>query len=207
MSVDKIILRALVSTLGAIVALFAFMIIMLVSVYPSTMMEITYDLGMDSSSVRYAERAYKRSNDVYYMAYATEVAIGIDDYKKVESCGCKLIENVGFAQYCNEQDVLAEGIPQMQGSSYEQFIYSQVCVAKYKNGKQEEAVDYAFSLIGNAFPKNNAVVAVVLTAKKNNDMVTLGKIKEKMEQKQGEVSEADKETFDGIFALVSGENG
>ncbi len=207
MSVDKIILRALLSTLGAIVALFAFMIVMLVSVYPSTMMQITYDLGMDSSSVRYAERAYKRSNDVYYIAYATEVAIGLDDYKKIESCGGKLIDHAEFARYCKEQDSLAEEIPQIQGSSYEQFVYSQVCVAKYENGKKEEAVDFAFSLIGNAFPKNNAVVAVVLAAKKNNDTTTMGKIKEKMVQMQGEVAEVDKETFDGIFALVGGENG
>ena len=83
MRADKVILRAFLSTLIAIAALMAFLLITLLCVYPSTMMEITYDLGMNQSSVRNATRAYNRTDDIYYIAYATDVAIESDDYKKL----------------------------------------------------------------------------------------------------------------------------
>ena len=51
MSVDKVILRAALSTLAAILILFAFMILSLTYIFPSTMMGITYDLGMDGASI------------------------------------------------------------------------------------------------------------------------------------------------------------
>ena len=80
MGVDKVILRAFLSTLAAFAILLLFMFAALTLVYPQTMMELTYSMGMESSSIHFAEQSYKRSNDVYYIAYATEVAIGEENY-------------------------------------------------------------------------------------------------------------------------------
>ena len=85
MRVDKVILRAFLSTFTAIILLLAFMLVALIGLYPSTMMEITYDLGMDASSIRYAERAYDWSKDEYFIANAMEMAIGLKDYEKISS--------------------------------------------------------------------------------------------------------------------------
>ena len=76
MRVDKVIFKAFISTLTAIILLFAFMFSVLALAFPSTMMQISYDFGRDKSSIRYARRAYKWFDDTYYMAYAMEVAIG-----------------------------------------------------------------------------------------------------------------------------------
>ncbi|MBQ5930138.1 MAG: hypothetical protein IIX02_05030, partial [Clostridia bacterium] len=65
-----------------------------------------------------------------------------------------------------------------------------------------EAVDRAFALTGNAFPKNNAVVAVLITALQKGDTETVELIKGKMIAMQDKVSEGDKTYFDAILALT-----
>lgn len=199
MGVDKVILRSFLSTLAAIAILFTFMLSALVIVYPQTMMEITYKLGMETPSIWFAEESYKRTDDVGYIAYATEVAIGEGKYEKVEECGERLIADKGFGTYCEEKNTaLGEEVT----SDYEDYVYGQICIALYEQGKHDEAVERAFALTGTAFPKNNAVTAVIVKAKKASDTVTLGKIRVKMEQLQSKLPEGDKEYFEGVFGLV-----
>ena len=52
---------------------------------------------------------------------------------------------------------------------YAQYIYGQVCVSKYNLGKKSEAVQRSIELVGNSFPKNNAMVAMLLTVMKDTD--------------------------------------
>jgi galactose-1-phosphate uridylyltransferase len=59
------------------------MIGLLCLAFPSTMMGLTYNLGMDKSSIYFAECAYSRSDDVYYIAYATEIAIEGESIDKI----------------------------------------------------------------------------------------------------------------------------
>ena len=173
MRVDKVILRAAFSTLAAIFVLFAFMIFALNFLYPSTMMEITYDLGMDSASISCARRAYNRDPAVEYIAFATEVAIGLGDNEEIERCGDLFIDNEEFGEYCREKNESLTGL----SSTYEQYVYGQVCVAKYRLGKVESALNRAFDSVGNAFPKNNAMVALLVTALGANDGEMVERIK------------------------------
>ena len=197
MRADKVILRAFLSTLIAIAALMAFLLITLLCVYPSTMMEITYDLGMNQSSVRNATRAYNRTDDIYYIAYATDVAIESDDYKKIVSCGKRLISDDEFADYCEKKNET------WGAGAYEQYVYGQVCVAEYKGNKKTQAVARAFELNGISFAKNNAVAAVLLVALREKDADTVEMIKGKMEQLQGEdLSAADGQYLAEMLALV-----
>lgn len=201
MSVDKVILRAVLSTLAAIVLLFGFMFTVLVTVYPSTMMEFTYSLGMESSSIRHAERAYKRSDDIYYIAHATQTAIEIEDYEKIDDCGMKLIEDEDFADFCAEKN----NTNGKEAGDYEQYIYGQVCVAKYRCGEKQAAVEYAFSFTEEGeFPNNNAVVAVLITSLRAEDGETVDLIEGKMNERAGTLSEGDKAYFDEILRLITG---
>ena len=94
MRVDKVIARAALSTVAAILLLCAMMIATLCLAFPQTVMKLTYDLGMDGASVKFATIAYERSeNNVYYIAYATEVAIGAEDYENVRSCGKTFVQD------------------------------------------------------------------------------------------------------------------
>ena len=195
MSVDKVILRAFLSTLAAVLILFAFMVGALCLIYPQTMMNITYDMGMESASIFFAEEAYDRSKDGYYIQFATEVAIGEGDKKKINACGESLIKDEEFAELCaDETDPIA----------YEQYIYGQICVAKYEL-KKGDAVARAFELVEETeFPRNNAIVAVLITALGKNDQATVSKIKGKMEERQASISETDSVYFNEVFALING---
>ena len=200
MSVDKVILRAVLSTLAAIVLLFGFMFTVLITVYPSTMMGFTYSLGMETSSIRYAERAYKRSDDVYYIAHATQTAIEIENYKKINSCGMKLIADDEFVAFCAEKNAKNEE----RAGDYEQYIYGQVCVAKYKLGEKQAAVENAFSFTEeNEFPINNAIVAVLITSLRAEDGETVDLIEGKLKERTGTLSESDKAYFDEILRLIA----
>lgn len=192
MGVDKVILRAFLSTLAAIAVLLVFMFSALTIIYPQTMMELTYNMGMESSSIHFAERSYKRSDEVYYIAYATEVAIGDGNNSKIISCAEKLITDEDFDTYCERRDKeINEGKTEEEKvqTSYKQYIYGQYCVATYNKGDKQKAVERAFELIGKEFPYNNAVVALAVTAKGESDTETLDMIKGKMNILQGELDD------------------
>ena len=205
MSVDKIILRAILSTLAAIGILIGFAFVMLVVAFPATTMEMAYDLGMENSCVRNAERAYKRKNDIYFIAYATDVAIGADNYKKTVSCGKKMIVDEEFAGYCAQKDeeyALYAEENDIVGITfdYEQYIYGNVCVAEYKLGDKQTAVIDAFEYT-EGFKKNNAVVAVYYAARGENDQTTVSQIGEKMKQVQKDTFSAEEQAY---YQLVLG---
>ncbi len=200
MRVDKVITRAVLNTLYAIGILFAFMILTLVCVYPSTLMRMTYDLGMDSMSIMFAKSAYNRTDEVYYIAYATEVAIGIDSDKKILSCGERFIADDQFADYCAERNAI---LPDDVQGTYEQYVYGKVCVAEYNLGDKEEAVEKAFDFVGEEFPRNNAVAALLIASLLSEDTETVETIKGKMEQLQvEEMSEDDAIFFGEMLALA-----
>ena len=191
MGVDKVIFRAFISTLLAIVTLLAFMIGALCLAFPSTMMELTYDLGMEKSSIHFAERAYKRSDDVYYIAYATEVAIERESADKIVEDGDKFIQDEDFSVYCDGK-----------GGIYEQYIYGQVVLAKYEKGDKTSAVLTAFEAVKEGFPKNNAVVALIVKALRQNDQETVLRIHGELLKIQESVPDTDSAYFNEILALT-----
>ena len=200
MRVDKVILRAALSTLAAIAALLAVMLLALCFIFPSTMMHITYDLGLDGASIRYAKRAYDYTSDVAFIAFATEVAIGVNDYAQIETCGEELIADEDFNAHCAQKNALIAS-----DGGYEQYVFAQVCVAKYRQGEKTEAIDKAFELVASGFPKNNAVAAVLLTALSQEDSDAVNAVKEKMNQMDASAfSASDREYYDALLALANG---
>ena len=177
MSVEKIIIRSFLSTLAAIVMLLVFMVGMLVAVYPETMMNVSYDLGMEKASVWFAERAYKRHDKIETIAFATAVALEENMYDKILSCGDKMINDNEFADYCQRKD--EENEKKYEGQteileilgSYDQYVYAQVSVAQYKTGDKDGAVTRAVNAVELAsdFPKNNAIVCLLIEADSDGD--------------------------------------
>ncbi len=169
MSIDKIILRAVLSTLAAIGVLLVFMITALCAIFPSTMMGISYNLGMESASIHFAERAYNGSGDVYFIAYATEVAIEQEKTEKTVACGEQFIADEEFDSFCA-----------LKGADYQRFIYGQVCVSQYKNGEKDKAIENAYTFLKGSFPKGNPLSAVLVASLEVNDSATVAKIAEKL---------------------------
>ncbi len=201
MRIDKVILKAVLSTLMAIIVLCGVMLAALVFIYPSTMMNLTYGVGLDEASAWFADRAYKQNDRVYFIAYATEVAIGADDAEGIEKYGGAFIADKGFGEYCAEMDRNTPG--EYISGNYAQYIYGQICVAKYRLDKKTEAVELAFSVNQTSFPENNAVVAVTLAAVQNGgDQDVLGNVLDKMQALKAQQNET--RTFsDEDFAYLN----
>ena len=198
MSVDKVILKAILSTLAAIGILIVFAFVVLVAGFPGTTMEMAYDLGMEKACIRNAKRAYKRTDDVYFIAYATKVSIATDNHDETLYCGKKLIQDDQFAKYCSDTDaenaLLAEQNKINVAFQYEQYIYGRICVAEYALGYTQEAVEDAFAYT-TGFAQNNAVVAVYYAAKGADDNATVSKIGEKLIQVQTETFSAEEKVY------------
>ena len=198
MRVDKVIMRAALSTLTAIIVLFVAMILMLCFLFPWTMMQLTYDLGMDGASVRSAKRAYNMSGEVYYVAFATDVAIGCGDDEKIVECGKMLIADEKFKLYCEEKTTQTAEL----GGVYDQYVYGQVCLAQYRQGDKEGAIATAFSSLDGAFEKNNAVAALLVTALSTKDSDTVDEIQLKMNEMQSQISQENSAYFQEMLTLA-----
>ncbi len=172
MSVDKVIIKAVLSTLAAIGALLVLMISTLCIAFPSTMMGLTYRLGMESASIHFAERAYKNSEDVYFLSYATEVAIEEGKTEKILSLGEKFIAHDGFDVFCAKKGA--------QEDAYRQFIYGRISVAKYDLGDGKSAVDFAYESLNGEFKSNNPLVAVMIAAMGKEDKVIAQTVLDKL---------------------------
>ena len=180
MSVEKIILRSFLSALMAIVILLVFMVGMLVGCFPETMINVSYDMGMEKASVWFAERSYKRHDKIETIAFATTVAIEEGMYAKIISCGDLMIADEEFEEYClskDEENYAKYGDQTINGiaiieilGSYDQYVYAQICVAQYKMGDGEGAVERAKDLTVG-FPRNNALACLFLQASSDGDEV------------------------------------
>lgn len=180
MQLDKVILKAVGSTLAAIFVLLVAMFAACTLFFPSTMMYLTYNLGMEESAVKFAERAYRQNGGVYYIACATEIAIGENDFAAIEKCGEKLIKDRNFKEYCARMDEATADDGDILGS-YAQYIYGHTYSAKYKNGKTGEALEAAFGVCQTGFPRNNAVVALTVVVLRAEDQTSAAEIERRLE--------------------------
>ncbi len=176
MKLDKVIVRTVVNTLCAIAILCVSSALFASFVFPSTMMSLSYKLGNDSGAMKYAHTSYARTSEVAYIAYATEVAFGVDDDEDIVRYGEEFVADEKFDDYCLEVDSKS-GTTQ---GAYRQYVYGRLVVSEYSLGEKDKAFSYAVEAIGNGFVKNNAMVALLFEAMVSNDGVTVEKVVQKM---------------------------
>ena len=183
--------------------------------FPSTMMQVSYNMGLDKMSASFAKTAYDRTSDIYYIVHATEVSIGIDDEGGIIEYGELLVHDDEFSQYCARKNanLPSYGDYQVTGT-YEQYIYSQICISIY-HMDAPRAIQRAFATIGvdesttvmTAFPRQNAVMALYVQACLQEDTQTILGIKGKIEELQADLSETDKAYYDEMLVFMQRENG
>ena len=191
LDMDKVAVKAFLSSLAAIGMLFVFMFCALCALFPSTMMELTYNMGMEASAIRFAERAYKDNDEIYFIAYATEVALEESKNDKIVSCGERFIFDDEFDEYC-----------QIKGGHYREFIIGRVCVEKYKEGDKQGAVSLAYETLNGVFSEGNAMVALLFEVKKNNDAETLLVMKTKIEEIN--LTDLERAYLEKVYAVIGG---
>ncbi len=195
MGVDKIIVRAILSTLAAIGVLLVFLLLSLCLFFPATMMDFSYRLGMEDTSIHFAKRAYKESDDIYYIAYATEVAIAENKTGKILSCGERLLADEGFEAYS-----------QAKGEDYKTFVYGQISVAKYAREDIDGAIELAYESLDGEFPAGNALVAVLAEAIENEDAQAVEAVKAKLQSFTAEtLSFEDAAYLQSVLAYLNSE--
>lgn len=178
MRLDKVVLRTIVSTLCAIALLCGATFAVATWLYPSTMMKIAYELGDDPGAIRYAYRSYERTNELYYVVFAMEVSIGIDDYGEVEFYAERFVQDDEFETYCAEVD----GDRNYSAGTYAKYAYGQLVMAEYEQGKKQEAFDHATESLGGGFAENNAMIALLFTAMEHQDGGTVNAVVAKMQE-------------------------
>lgn len=215
MDVNKIVWKSILTTLVSALVLLILMFGSLCLFFPSTMMQVSYNVGLDKISASFAKTAYDRSKDIYYIAYATDVSIGIQDEEHIVCYGELLVENEAFSEYCAQRNAQTpdDGDYQATGT-YEQYIYRQICIALYRKDASL-AISRAFATLGveegdaklSVFPRQNAVMALYVEARVQQDTETSAKIKGKMEQLQIELSSEDQAYYEEVLAFMQKENG
>ncbi len=175
MKMEKIVRDAVWKTLAAAAVLFALMLITLIAFFPVTMADMTYNLGMDKSSLSFSKRAYKSTKNIYHIGFAFDTAVRLDDEEEIIYCAEKLIDDKKFSTYCKDKTG-------NNPTSYEQYVYGTLCIAVYEQDDKTAAVARAFEYTVG-FPRNNAVIGLAVHASIKNDTQTLGLIKEKLQVK------------------------
>lgn len=197
---DKVIIRTVLSTLCAIAVLCAVAFGLATWLYPSTMMKIAYELGDDPSAIRYAYRSYERTDELYYVAFAMEVAIGVDDYEEIEFYAELFTQDENFSKYCEETDVKRG----YETGTYAKYAYGQLVIAEYANGKKQEAFDHAVASLNGGFSQNNAMVALLFATLEKGDWQTQSLIMVKMQALSETLPDgADKTYLDEILNLLN----
>ncbi|MBR2341629.1 MAG: hypothetical protein IKA72_04405 [Clostridia bacterium] len=178
MKIDKVIVRTIVNTLCAIAILIISALLFASFIFPSTMMGISYKLGNDSGAMKYAYTSYSRTKEVVYIAYATEVAFGVDSDEDIVYYGEQFVADENFDDYCLQIDLQSE----TEQGAYRQYVYGRLVISEYSLNEKDKAFSYALDAIGDKFVKNNALVALLFESMVAGDGVTVDKVVSKMRE-------------------------
>ena len=207
MRLDKIIWRAVWKTLLAAAALIAAMLLLLISLFPHTLMDFTDSLGMDKLSVKFAVTSYERFEKIDYIANGARVALRANLYDEADECIELLIADDGFQAYCDAKDAEAGAL--LPGEGYRNYYYRQLCLAKYLSGEKTGAVDRAVQLTAQSFSVGNPLISVIAQARADGDdgRATMVYVYEKMTVVRAGVYEnysvQDQAEFDRVYATVT----
>lgn len=204
----KIIWNSILTTLVATLLLCGVLLLSCACFFPATMMELSYSLGMDSSAMRYAERAYNRFEAAEYAAFAMEIAADNGLYADTERFAEDLLSCADFEAFARKQDVnYAQGGNESNRSqtTYKQYVYVKLCLAQYRLGKGETAADRAASSLKiGEFPQNNALAALLLYALSDGDAAVVSAVSEKINAvEEGALSAADAAYLSEMKRLAS----
>lgn len=201
LGVNKIIWKSILATLVATLLLCSAAVFACVCFFPPTVMELSYNVGWDRTAMRYAEKSYERFGESYYAAFAMEIAVSEGMDEETEKYAAALVDCKDFNEFCVNGGISGEGF-----GTYRQYAYSTLCLAKYRLGKGEEAVEIAAESLNGKFPPNNSLAAVYLYALKDGETGVAEKAKEKLSAiDEAKLSEADRAYLSNIKNLVAAE--
>jgi hypothetical protein len=181
------------------------MLVALIFAFPSTMMEMTYNFGMNGACAWFAERVYRRSDNVYYLYVALNAAFESDDAEAIDRYGSQMIADENFSAFCAAMDV---EVPIEGGASggYEQYICGIVYAAKYRLGDFAGALSGAVEAVKNTFPKKNALVTLMSAVLQKGNADEIGSVLEQMRGirsgAEGKFSEEEIAYLDSLIDLL-----
>ncbi|MGN1052609.1 MAG: hypothetical protein ACI4SH_04375, partial [Candidatus Scatosoma sp.] len=151
---NKIIWKSILATLVSTLLLCGVLALACVCFFPPTVMEFCYSVGWDKTAMKYAQKSYERFGGSYYAAYAMEIAAELELDEQTEKYAEELISCEDFESFCTGEDARfaananAGDEEQREQGTYRQYVYVNLCLAKYRLSKTAEAVERAAASLG-----------------------------------------------------------
>ena len=165
----KIILKASLITLGALIAAGILIFSLWIIISPQSMATVSEKLGNYNFAVTCANLKFKYSDDTEDLARCVEDSILAKDDEKIVKYGEKLIARDDFDKLCAKRDgelAPADGVEASR--NYKTYILSTLAVSQYREGNLEKAV--ATAERGGTIDCFRKLLIEVVSSKKQADI-------------------------------------
>lgn len=178
----KLIFKTIILTLAVVVILAMSVFGIMSLLAPTTMMDLTFRLGLTQISGDYAYQEYERSHDIYYLARSFIISADAGHNRTAEKRFDLLLERQDFSEFCEEQDKATEkeleklpaGIPPaVREYTYRGYVFGLGAFVKYRlagsDEARESAIELAIEETAQAFPSGNSTVVLAVKAAEAKD--------------------------------------
>ncbi len=168
----NLIVKTVAITLSILIVATSAFYLVLSCFFPKTLGDVYFQTQSADLSIKYSEKAYKKSGDINDLATLVERCIVFGDGDKTLTYGVKLINDDEYQTYLAEK-----------GDGYHYYLISSICQIQYEKGDEQVALETAFSNTGEYLPYNPIHKLILLSAQ-SNDVDSLITIKSHLQQKQ-----------------------
>lgn len=208
----KTVIRTALITLG-ITILMAIAVFGIVSFCaPSSMMNFTASIGLESLSGDYAYQEYERSGDMDCLVRSFVIAAEKENDRTANERFLVLYgedgsaERAAFEEYCNGYSVDSSSAGNVEISMRSYILGLEACVkyrlAKTSDEKRTEACKTAIGWTDKSFPQGNPVVYLAIEAVENKDEKFCVMLRNEMS-----IAGFEENTdFNNILKLLEGDN-
>ena len=174
----KIILKASLITVGALIAAGILVFSLWILISPHSMATVSEKLGNYNFAVTCANLKFKYSDDTEDLARCVEDSILAKDDEKIVKYGEQLIARDDFDKMCEKRDSELVPLDGKQGATnnYKTYILSTLAVSQYRTGNLEKAVVTAEK--GGTVASFRKLVIEVVSSKNKADIEKVQDIKD-----------------------------
>ena len=168
----KLIIKTIALTSVILLVLTVGLYLLLAYCFPSVLSNWYFNLQNESLTLKYSEKSYQTSGDVFDLCLLTERSIVFDNDEAVLKHATELIN------HDNYDEVLSK-----KGNSYHYYIVGSLCQAQYIMGSKAVAIETAFSNT-LVYTEQNPVHRLIVLSAREDDVDTLKTIKQKLTERQ-----------------------
>ncbi|MBQ3234633.1 MAG: hypothetical protein IJA97_00565 [Clostridia bacterium] len=168
----KLIIKTIAFSLGILAVGVCLFYLIMATCAPSSLGNFYFRTGNEKLAVKYAEKAYHKSEDISDLATLVERSAVCDNSELVKKYGFTLINHSDY-----------EELSTNKGSSYKYYVAGSLVEALYKLGETQTAIDTAFdNTLG--YSQVNPIRVLISLAMQGEDSKTLSTILSRLENRE-----------------------